>query len=68
MKVLELLQGFNTEQEKQNKIIHNKFKEQKHEIWKIAKEVETKCNLFKAYASFDEVSDKMAKMQNSMHA
>jgi len=68
MKVLELLQSFNCEQEKQNKVIHSKFKDEREKISQLHHQIEDKISLLKAYASYDEITEKMAKLQHSMHS
>ena len=62
-----MLQSFNVEQEKQNQKAQQRLKEFKEDNYKLSMEIEQKCNLFKAYASFDEISEKVARVQQQMH-
>lgn len=67
MKILELLQGFNSQQERQNQAINQRFKQTKCSLDKAFEEIEIKVNTIQAYASYDEINEKMAKLQSNGH-
>lgn len=67
MKVLELLQSFNQLQENQNTLINTKFKHQHSQIETLIADADKKIAQIKAYASYDEINERLSKQQSNMH-
>lgn len=66
MGVLNLLHSFNQEQEKQNQLIKNKFRDVKKQQLEMMESFDRRNEQMKIYASYDEICEKVTKVQNQV--